>query len=164
MFNIDALRLEIESMLRDHPDLADDEVLRLDMLEGETDIKEVLTELGRRLAATKALEKGLRSYIEELLAREDRFKIHEDRLRKLMFKVLDSAQIKKISLPELTLSLKSNPQRLLGDADPNTMPDRLVHIKRSVDRTKVREAIEDGEVVPGFTLSNAAPSLVVKVR
>ena len=161
---VSRLRLEIEAMLREYPELADDEVARFDTLDGATDVRDVLVKLTDMLNETAMLERGIQARIEELNTREERFASRTHFIRALMFKLMDSAQIKKLVLPEATLSLRNNPPRLIGDADPATMPDSLVHIKRSVDRTKVRKAIEEGCEVPGFTISNAAPSLMVKVK
>lgn len=166
--DVDHLRLEIETMLREYPELADDEELRADMLEGLTNITEVLIAVNRRYAETKALAAGLHAYIAELLgpleAREQRYEHRQEFLRDLIYRVMDSAQLKKIELPEVTLSLKANPPRLIGDADPELLPDDLCDIKRSINRKKIRAAIEAGKEVAGFVLSNAAPSLVVRVK
>lgn len=158
------LRLEIETMLREYPALADDDVLRVDMLEGSTDIRDVLINLTATLGATKALGAGLHDYIAELSGRFERYEHRQEFLRDLIFRVMDSGQLKKQELPHATLSLKNNPLRLVGDADPATLSDELCHIKRTVNRTAIRTLLEAGGDVPGFVLSNAAPSLVVKVK
>lgn len=158
------LRLEIEAMLRAYPDLADDEVARLDTLDGETDVREVLISLARMLDDTHALQEGVHGRIEELKARKDRFSSRAEFLRDLIFKLMASANFKKLELPLVTLSLRNNPRALIGDADPATLPDELVKITRAVDRRKVREAIDAGHDVPGFQLSNAPPSLMVRVK
>jgi hypothetical protein len=162
--DVDRVRLELEAMLREYPELADDEVLRADMLDGATDYKDILVALASMNSATKALGEGLEHYIVDLRWRADRYEARQVFLRDLIFRVMESAQLKKIELPHATLSLRNNPQRLVGEADPATLPDDLVKITRALNRTKIREAIEAGQIVPGFSLSNAAPSLVVKVK
>lgn len=161
---INRLRLEIETMLREYPELADDEVLRADMLDGATDIKGALVDLAALLGATKGLASGLHTYIEELCAREERYEHRQEFLRDLIFRVMDSAQLKKLELPHATLSMRNNPPRLVGDADPANLPDDLCSIKRTVDRKAIKAAVEAGRTVEGFQLSNAAPSLMVKVK
>jgi Arc/MetJ-type ribon-helix-helix transcriptional regulator len=162
--SVDALRIEVASLLREYPELMDDDVARLDTLEGATDIREVLIRLARALDETKALEEGVHARIAELTARQGRFVSRGEMLRDLIFKVLESANLKKVELPEATLSLRNGVPRLTGEADPASLPDDLVKITRAVDRKKVREAIEAGQIVPGFTLSNAQPSLTVRVK
>ena len=162
--DVNELRIEIEAMLREYPELVDDEVLRADMVEGETNIKGVLAVLVELIGTTKALGAGLHDYIAELLTREQRYEARQEFLRDLIYRVMDSGQLKKLELPHATLSLRNNPQRLVGDADAATLPDDLCNIKRSVDRKAIKAAVEAGQVVPGFMLSNAAPSLMIKVK
>lgn len=160
----DRLRLEIETMLREYPMLADDDVLRADMLEGATDFRDVLAELGHRYGDAVALHGGLHDYIGELAGRLQRYEHRKEFLRDLIYRVMDTAQLKKVELPEVTFGFRNNPPRLTGDVDPAELPDDLCTIKRSVNRTAVRTALEAGKDIPGFALSNAAPSLTVRVK
>jgi hypothetical protein len=164
MFNVDEVRLQIEAILRDYPDLADDPVALFDTLDGATNLREVLVDLGRRLGLNAAMLEGLEAYIGDLHTRAGRFERRELYLRDLMFHLMDSAQLKKIELPEVTLSLRNSPPKLVGEADPDLLPDDLVYIKRTVNRTAIKAAIEAGQHVEGFALSNAAPSLTVKIK
>ena len=158
------VRREIEAIIREFPELADDMEACMDTLEGATEIKDVLLRLARILGNVKALKEGLTARIAELHMRENRFEARNEYIRTLIFEILDSANLKRVELPEVTLSLRNNAQRLVGDADPEFLPDQYVHIKRSIDRKAIRAALEDGLEVDGFQLSNAPPSLVVKVK
>jgi hypothetical protein len=159
-----ALRAEIEFLLSQYPELADDEILRADMLEGSTDIREVLTDLNRTLQDTKALIDGTQGRMDELAERRLRFRRRTEFVRDLMQRILESAQIRKIELPEVTLSLKNNPQQIIGEPDPEALPDDLVKIAREPDKKKIRAALMAGCEVPGVVLSNAPPSLMIKVK
>jgi hypothetical protein len=162
--SVDRLRLEIEALLREYPILAEDEIARADMLEGATNTQEILTALARLMDDATALQEGVHGRIAELRQREERFLARIDYLRSLMFKIMESANLKKIELPEATLSLRNNPPRLVGEADPAALPDVLVKITRTLNRTAIRAALESGHAVEGFALSNAQPSLVVRVK
>jgi hypothetical protein len=161
---VNRLRIEIETMLREYPELLEDDELRADMLEGATDARDVLTVLARRLDDAKAMQEGVHGRIEELCAREERFIARGEFIRDLMFKVLESANLRKIELPEASISLRNNPPRLVGEADAVMLPDELCKITRAIDRKKIREAIDAGQDVPGFQLSNSPPSLVVRIK
>lgn len=160
----DTLRQQIEAILREYPDLADDEILRADMLEGETDIRELVTSVNRMIEDAKALREGTQARLDDLLARKGRFQQRVDFGRDLILKILEAAQIRKLELPEVTASIKNNPQQLIGDPDVNALPDELVKVTRSPDKTKIKDALVRGLVVPGFTLSNAPPSLTLRVK
>lgn len=159
-----ALRQHIEMLLREYPDMADDEILRADMLEGETDLREVLTEIHRMIDDAKALRDGTVARLDELAARRARFQHRIDFGRELIVRVLDSAQLRKVELPEATLTLRNNPQQLVGDPSADELPDELVRVVRSPDKKKIREWLEAGRAVAGCTLNNAPPSLQVRVK
>jgi Siphovirus Gp157 len=161
---VNTLRLHIEALLRDYPMLADDEILRADTLDGATDIGEIVTEVHRLIEDAKALRDGTQARMDDLIARRTRFQQRVDFGRDLILKIMESADIRKIELPEVTAYLKANPQQLIGDVDPNTLPDQYVKITRTVDRRAVREAFAHGEIIGGFQMSNAPPSLTLKVK
>ena len=162
--DVDTLRLEIDELFRLYPDLADDDVLRADMLDGATDIREVVGGLARMLGEIKSLAGGLHSYIVDLTERRARYGRRQEFVRDLIFKIMESANLKKLELPDATLSMRNNPPHVVGDADPMFLADSLCIIKRTPNRTAIKEALEAGQEVPGFALSNAAPSLMVKVK
>jgi Siphovirus Gp157 len=160
------LRIEIEALLRD-PDfavLADDEILRADTLEGSTSLKDVLTSLATSEDDAKALRDGTGGRLEELSARKTRFGRRIDFVRALIQRVMEAANLPKIELPIATLSLRNNSQQLIGDGEGVDLPDDLVRIKREPDRPKIKEALKAGRIIPGFVLSNAPPSLVVRIK
>jgi hypothetical protein len=161
---VDALRLQIEALLREYPELADDEFLRADMLDGETDINDVLTTLHRMIEDSKALREGTQPRINDLIARAQRFQKRIDFGRDLISKILEAASLKRLELPEVTFILRNNPQQLAGEPDPVTLPDEFVKIVRVTDRKKIKEALANGQVVEGCSLSNAPPSLVIRIK
>jgi hypothetical protein len=158
------LRQHIEALLRDYPDLANDEFLRADMLEGETDIKEVLTQIHRMISDTMVLRDGTQPRLDDLVTRRQRFQARIDFGRDLISAILMSADLRKVELPEVTLSLRNNPRQLVGEPDTAVLPDELVRVVRSPDKKKIKEWLEAGREVPGCALDNAAPSLMVKTK
>lgn len=158
------LRSQIEALLREYPDLADDEILRADMLEGETNIDEIVTGIHRMIEDAKALRDGTQARLDDLASRKGRFQKRVDFGRDLILKILEAAQLPKLELPEVTASLKANPRQLLGDPDPDALPDEFVRITRAPDRKKIREALERGQQIVGCYLSNAPPSLTLRVK
>jgi hypothetical protein len=162
--NADALRREIERLLLEYPELADDEVLRADMLDGSTDIGDILLSLIHTIQDATALKEGTQARIDELKARGERFAMRQDFVRGLIFKIMETAQLKKVELSEATLLIRANPQQLVGDIDVNALPDELCRIKREPDKAKIKAALLAGQTVPFCQLSNAPPSLMVKVK
>jgi hypothetical protein len=158
------LRIQIEALLRDYPELATDDFLRADMLEGETDLGEIITSINRMIEDAKALRDGTQGRLDDLLTRRTRFQKRVDFGRDLILKIMEAGQIKKLELPEVTASLKNNPRQLVGDPDPDTLPMEFIKITRTVDRKAIREALEKGQDVFGCFLSNAPPSLTLRPK
>lgn len=163
-FNVDQLRIQIEALIRDYPDIADDEVLRGDMLDAETDIKAVLTSLFNTADDTKMMIQAITLRLQELSERRARFARRVDFLRELMLKILQSADLKKIELPEATLSQRAGTPQIIGGIDADGLPDDLVRIKREPDLVKIRDALLARREVLGLFLSNSPPTLMVKVK
>lgn len=167
MLKDDAYRVqqEITALYREFPELCDDdEMLRADMLEGATNLKELAAVIVTAIADARALYDGTKLRADELKARQERFKMRTECLRGMLLKVLQHAELRKLELPEATVSVKAGVQQLVGDPDPATLPDDLCRIVREPDKVKIKAALMAGGTVPGFELSNGAPSLAVHVR
>jgi hypothetical protein len=163
-FDVDQLRLDIEALIRDYPEIAEDETLRADMLDAETGIHEALTLLVNDIDSSKMMIVGITARRKELEERCDRLVHRVEGLRALVLKVLQSAELKTVSLPGVTLSQQRSQPQIVGEPNPDALPDDLVRIKREANRTAIREALLNGRAIPGLTLSNAAPHLIIRVR
>jgi hypothetical protein len=164
MFNIDQLRRDIEALIREYPDLGEDEILRADMLDGETDLRSVLTMLFNTVDDNKAMIAAITERLQQLSARRARFGRRVEFLRELMLKILQSAQLRKIELPEATLSQRTVPPQIVGEVDADALPDDLCIIRREPNRNAIREALLNDRAVPGLSLSNSPPALLVNAR
>ena len=158
------VRQQIENLRVAHPELIDDDESWLLAIESETDLDAVLTKIVREIEDTKALEAGTKERLEELEGRKDRFGRRIESLRGIAFKVMETAGIDGKILPEATISIRKGQPQLVGETDASSLPDELCKISRDVDRTKVKEALKAGQEVPGFSLSNGAPSLTIRVK
>ena len=155
------LQQVIANLYLQFPELKDDEDLRLDTIEGATDLKELATAIIHALSDARALYDGTQLRMDNLEERQERFKRRGEFLRAMLLKILQQVDVRKLELAEATLSVKAGQQRLVGEVDPSELPDELCKIKREADRTKIRELLLSGGAVDGFALSNAEPSLAV---
>lgn len=158
------IRRQIENLKVSFPDLAGDDESWQMSLESETDLAELLTNLVRKIDDAKALVVGTKDRFEELEQRKARFEHRIDALRQLAFKLMQSAEVTKLELPIATLSIRNGGQQIVGESKPEHLPDDLCKVSRTIDRTKVKEALKAGKYVPGFSLSNAEPSLSIRVK
>lgn len=167
--NPDEVRKQIAATLLSCPELADDEQLRADTIEGATDAHEFLSMIARQLEETDILRDGLDARINELKDRAGRFDRRAEALRELALRILLSADLTKVELPTATLSTRRTPPKLLCDTwDEDSLLDKLVDdfikVTRSIDKAAIKKALEAGQHVPGFTLSNGGQTLNIRVR
>lgn len=159
-----AVRLEIENLILRFPEIAQDEILRGDMLDGETSISDVMTDLIRMGEDARAMRDATKDQLANLKARGERFERRLEFSRALMASIMNAADLRKFELPEGTIFMRNNPQQIVGEPDPAALPDDLVRIERKPDRAKIKEALKQGQVLPGLALSNSPPSIVVTVK
>ena len=160
----DLLRTEIENLIRQYPEIAEDEILRADMLDGETAISDVLTSLIRMGEDARSMRDATKTQLDNLKARGDRFVRRLEFTRALIFKILEAANLKKMELPEATVYLRNNQPALVGEPDGDKLPDNYVKIERKPDKKKIKEAMAEGIMFDGLSLSNQPPSVVVTIR
>jgi hypothetical protein len=158
------VRQQIENLKVSHPELIEDDEAWLASLESETRFEELVTQLVRRIDDSKALAEGTAGRLTELQERKARMLHRMESLRNLLFKLMESAELAKLELPEATISVRKGTQQLVGEADPASLPDELCKISRSPDRTAIKDALKTGKEVPGFSLSNATPSLSIRIK
>jgi hypothetical protein len=162
MFDVAQLRLQIEGLLRDYPALAEDEGLRADMIDGETNLNDALALLVKEIKISEYMVDGITKERVQLLERRNRHEHRIDVLRELILEVLQSADLKRVQLPAVTLTQVSGQPQIIGELDADALPDDLVRIRREADRTAIKQALLDHRVLPGLSLSNAAPFLMIR--
>lgn len=165
MKNIDlkVIRDEITALLLAHPELEEDEVLRADSIEGETNAFEFISSILRKVGSTKALAAGTAEYIHELQERKARLERREDALRTLIFKVMETAEIRKAELAEATVSIR-NGQPKVVIVNEKEIPIEFMRIKKEPDKIKLRAVLMAHEHVPGAALSNGEATIAIFVR
>lgn len=141
----------------------DDEALKLDMLEGETGLNEIVS----RLLADNEDDEGqiaaLDAQIDIRAARKERFAARIEGRKKAIASLMDCAQLTKLPLPEATLSLRTlQPRPKVADADQ--LPDGFVNVVevRKPNLEAIKDAVERGETIPGVVMTNGGSSLTVR--
>jgi hypothetical protein len=158
-----AIVQQITGLLLEYPDLADDEVLRADMIEGSTELVEFLRRLerARQDAATHA--EALTSNMKDLKARKYRFERREEAMRALALKLLYAADATKpIEFPEATYSMRTVPPSVVI-TDENALPDAACKFERKPDRTAIKDMLQIGPV-EGACMSNGNKTLAIRTR
>ncbi len=157
------VRRQIENLLISCPELADDEVLRADMIEGETDAYKFLGEVEERRVEAESVAHELANRISRLDERSQRYERRAQAMRGLMFKIMEAANIKKIEMPAATLSIRSGTQKVII-TDVDCIPDRLCRVVSEPDKAAIKSELMTGTHVPGAHLSNAEPTLSIRTK
>jgi hypothetical protein len=150
------LREQIASIEGDDPDFM------RDMIEGETNIHELVARLVAEEGEDEAVIDGIDRFIDGIAARKDRLKNRIETRRALIASALTIAELKFIETPtgRATLSQVKPKAIILEEAD---IPTKFWKAgKPTLDKVAVKDALNTGEDVPGATLSNGSTSVTIR--
>ena len=155
------LAAEIDALFIAYPELAEDEQLRADMLEGETDLHTVLERLLGVEREANSLMGAVKARIDDLQARKARAERRKDAMRGLMLKLLQSAGLPKAALTEATISVTKGRDsvEIVNEA---AVPKRFLKVVSSPDKTLIKAALDAGKKVNGAALKTGEPTLSVR--
>lgn len=163
-FDPEIIRQQIDNLLVAFPEMAEDEILRADMIEAETDFNSYLRMLERKRREAITNAEALRMNIDLDRQRKEKFERRDEAIRSAMFKAMQWGELKKVELPEATLSIRAGTPKVMV-FDEAAIPDELCRFKREVDKAKLKEALLDlTKPVPGATLSNAEPTIAIRIK
>jgi len=159
---IQALNHEIDRLVADYPELADDDQLRADMVEGELDLRSVLSRvvfMKREADAQAEAVKIMRDQMAERIKRHER---RSEAMRRLAQTLLDKVGTRHFTLPEATLSVRSTPAPVII-TDETLIPEYLMRVKREPNKAAIKDALKDNAVVPGAVLGNGGETLSIRL-
>jgi hypothetical protein len=139
----------------------DEDFVRL--VEAETDALERLRKILRAARYAEADAEKLAGMIRDMSERKRRFEDRAATLRSIAKTALEALKLPKLHAPDFTASLSAGRPSLVIN-DESEVPAQLCRLKREIDRTAVRKALEQGEVIPGASLGPAHPVLTVRTR
>lgn len=157
-----ALEATIIELVKQFPELQEDEQLRADMIEGSTNVFDVLSRLVRRKLHAKANGTALTGFIGEMESRRDAFEREEAGYKALIERVMRMADLPKVKLPEATVYFSAGRRGVIV-TDLESLPERFVKVTRDARKNDIKDAIDAGEFVPGAELSNGSEALNIRV-
>lgn len=163
--SVSALERQIEDLIASYPELAEDETLRADMISGSTNADEILSKVVDRMLEAESMSAAIAKRVNDLTARQAAFERKGDAMRALAFRIMNAANLRKMPLPEATLSIRTvAPSVVITDA--SQLPPEFVVTKTETrpDRQKIKEALQEGKAIPGACLSNGSETLSVRVK
>jgi hypothetical protein len=153
----------LDAMLVAHPELVEDDELRADMFEGETDLAPLMSRLVRIRQERLARAEGLNTYIGDLTSRRDREARGADGIKKLMVQLMTASKLPKLILAEATISLL-NGRETVSITDINALPQGTFSLERKPDKAAIKAMLDAGDDVPGAAIVHGDPSISVRVK
>jgi hypothetical protein len=158
-----ALYREIRRRLCEVEPEIDDETLA-DTLEGLTDLHEILAAAVRAARTDEAMAAGLRELVKSMQARQTRLEDRAQLRRRLVRDVMVENDLKKITAPDATLSLRPGTPGVVV-IDEGVIPAPYWEPREPrLNRQDLLADLKAGAVIAGAALSNPEPVLSVRVR
>ncbi len=153
------LRERLEAAFPD----ADEETL-MDTLEGMTSLTDSLAELLRSSQEDQSLASALRGRMSDMQARCGRFEERARKKRELVCTVMEEAELKKLTEPDFTVSLR--PARApLMIIDEEAIPgDYWKPQPAKLDRMGLISALSGGRDIAGAILGNPPMTIAVRTK
>jgi len=163
--SLPAIEHEITNLLaavyQSNPELKSDDDFKLDILEGSTDLLEIVDKLMINLSLTEGYVEGIKITRARIDARSVRLKNKSDVIRSIIRRLLEAAEMRKFTVPHGTASLTAKPQNV-EIVDEGLLPEEFFRITKSPNKTLIGEKLKAGEDVPGAQLSNGGETLTIR--
>lgn len=156
-------KAEIAKLLETYPELAEDEQLRVDAIEGETDAYKILEKALDEKHDAEATMEGIGIRMQHLQERAGRFMRKSEAMKALIKAIMQAAKLDKVQLPEATLSI-TKPRNSVSIEDVDALPQGYFRLKREADKAAIKSALEQGNEIPGAILQTGTPGLTVRTK
>jgi hypothetical protein len=164
-YNLPIIEKEITSFLAsiqsDYHDLVLDDEFKQDILEGSTDYITIIDRLLFNLILSEETSESLKRARARLHEREQRTTKRTEIIRGLIRRMMQIADLRKISAPNGTVSIGIKPQGV-EIVDEGLIPDEFMRIKREPNKTLIGEKLKSGDNVPGTRLTNGGETLIIR--
>lgn len=157
------VRAEIDRLLSAYPELADDETLRLDMIEAETDFMKILSRVVNARADKLAFADAMKARMSDLSERKARYERGAEAMKALAHTLLTAAGQDKVTLPEATVFV-TQPRTTVNVLNVDDLPQGYFRVKREADKTAIKSALEQGEQIPGAELAFGDEGLTIRTK
>ena len=141
-----------------------DEQTLADTVEGLTDVHDMIAAIIRAALADEALAAGLKNRIAEMQDRLARLQDCAVKRRQIAKDVMLELDIKKISAPDFTVSIRSGMASLLILDEAAVPSIYWQEVAPRLNRQGLLNELKEGADIKGVTLSNPVPVLSVRTK
>ena len=160
-FQAGIVEQEVRKLLSEYPDIVGDHELKVDMLEGETELLTIIEKLVIAERENQAMATGCNSLIEKYSERKQKFIQRKEYNRRLIQRLLEAADVKSVDVPAGRISVVNSPKSVII-TDETAIPDEFMRVKREPNKSALKEALEQGKTIAGATLSNGGNKLQIR--
>ncbi len=150
----------VERLSAQYPD-ADDETL-YDSADGFSNLTDTIAAVLRSRREDLALAAALKAQIAEMRERLGRFETRAETKRDLVASALVEANVKKITEPDFTVSLRPSPPSLVVTDEAEIPEEYWLPQPPKLDRLSLVADLKRGKTAPGAMLNN--PQMTISVR
>lgn len=163
LLDVQLIELEIQRLVEEFPDLAEDADLRADMVEGSTAAYDVLDAILTRVREAESDVAAISTRIDYLDARQSAARSRGAAMRRLALRLMTAGDLKSVKLPEGTLS-RVKGRESVAVADESQLPDWAFTVKvdKRVSKKAISDAMDAGIPVPGAYRATGEETLQVR--
>jgi hypothetical protein len=136
-----------------------DEQLFHDMMTGESAVDHVASRIWEQVARDTEILAGIKERKSILAERQSRLERRAEVGKAAIGEVLRRAKLKKLELPEVTLSVRDGKPKL-EIADKDAVPTAFQRATYAPDKTAINEAFEDSDALPNWLTRIPAKDIV----
>lgn len=160
-FQVKDLHEQIKALLQEYPEIADDEQLWLDTLEGSTELHQVVQKLFNHVAECEMMASAIGDRAKKLGERKARMEKNASMGRTMIHNIMMAAGVKSLDVTEAKISISNVPKKVVI-TDEDVIPDFYMRISREPDKPKIKKDLEAGLVIMGATLSNGGTTILIR--
>ena len=139
----------------------DDAEMIENTVEGETDLKEVISDAVNRISELNGHCEALDAMMKAMKERRDRFEDQAARIKAAIHVAMGQADIRKLELPQATLSVRAVAPSVEVKNEAEIPPRFWKPQDPKLDRKALLAALKAKEDVPGASLSNGGETLSI---
>lgn len=161
--DIAVFKAHVAKLLATYPELAEDDELRADMFEGETDMVPLVTRLLKRKLDADTMVSAIKKRKADISERQTRYERQSDGFKSLIKSIMLAADMDKLTLPDATVSV-TQARTIVEITDEKALPQGFVEIKRVPKKSEIKKALDAGEEIPGAALGLSEQGLMVRSK
>ncbi|MBZ9873118.1 siphovirus Gp157 family protein [Mesorhizobium sp. BR1-1-9] len=157
------VKAEIAKLIEANPELAEDDTLRFDMIEGETGAVQIIERALAEQQGAEMMVGAVKAREIDLAARRGRYERKSEAMRSLIKSIMRAANLDRLTLTEATLSL-TKARQTVGIEDLEALPQGYFRTTRQADKAAIKSALEQGEEIPGAFLVTGDTGLTIRTK